>query len=208
MKELKKFLKFVLISQEGWIPAAVAAASALYAGVKGGEASAQAVQSSNKQNASLYWHERTHQQKMSNTAHQRQVKDMIAAGLNPMLSAGMSGSGTPGTSTPTMQAEDPNIQQTIEATANTALQATRLKKEIKAIDASIKKTNAETTNIEGDNPKNEIKKHAFEVLQDTILGQSAKLKQKQAETKQKKYYHKSQASKDRQKFLNKKGKTK
>lgn len=58
------------------------------------------------------------QQNMSNTAHQREVTDLQAAGLNPILSAGGQGSSTPPGSQAEMKApqiNSPMIFQAIQA---------------------------------------------------------------------------------------------
>lgn len=58
----------------------------------------------NQQNLDIAREQMNFQGMMSNTAHQREVADLKAAGLNPVLSAGGNGSSTPSGSQATMQA--------------------------------------------------------------------------------------------------------
>lgn len=55
------------------------------------------------------------QERMSNTAHQRQIADLRAAGLNPILSAKYGGASSPGGAMP-------QIQDTLTPAVNTGLQ--------------------------------------------------------------------------------------
>lgn len=72
------------------------------------------------------------QERMSNTAHRRQVTDLRAAGLNPILSA-TSGASSPGGAMATLQNE-------AEGRATSAREAIRISQEMKNLKAVQRKT--------------------------------------------------------------------
>lgn len=87
-------------------PPGGAAGAALGGQIGGGISSANAQDKANDQNVALAREQMQFQERMSSSAHQRQVEDMRKAGLNPMLSANQGGASAPAGQNATLQPVD------------------------------------------------------------------------------------------------------
>ena len=123
----------VLSSATDWITPSIASAASGVAGFLG-------QQQTNASNVDLARENNVFQERMSNTAYQRQVKDMEAAGLNPMLAYLKGG----GASTPTGSVAQ--IQNPYAAGASSAESSARTS----LANKQVPKVGAETENIGAD----------------------------------------------------------
>jgi len=129
---LRKYLSFFIPQYQFGIVGALAAGAA----VVGGVVSAYGAYRANQQNIALSREQMRFQERMSSTAHTREVADLRNAGLNPILSA----TGGSGASTPT--GAKPEIKNALETGVSSALAITRAKAEIKGINANTSLTTA------------------------------------------------------------------
>lgn len=124
-------------------PAGAAAGASALGGLGNSIDSSNAVGEANATNIQLGREQMAFQERMSNSAYQRQVEDMRKAGINPMLAANMGGASTPQGSMPQAQVVPPPTQ----GFANSAIDALSKLAALRSTEATTLKTAAEANTL-------------------------------------------------------------
>lgn len=132
----------------------------------------------NKMNQNISREQMAFQERMSSTAHQREVKDLIAAGINPNLSAGGAGASSPSGASSTAvapQIDMPGIFSTYTQLAQLEQNQQRINIDKAKATADISKKGSEQDLIEAKKilaqkgmPRAQLEGEASEILKNII----------------------------------------
>lgn len=139
------------------------------AGALGAGISAWGQSSANAANAKMTREQMRWQEHMRGTSWQTAVKDMRAAGINPMLAVSQGGAGTGSASSIPQQSIAPDIPRHISS----ALEVSRFNKELELLQSQIDNVNSQTNavNVGADKTRQDIKINEPQAsVSDTWLG--------------------------------------